>query len=231
VGTATINGERHVQRLSMTSEPGAVDVGRSPSGELLFVLPSESPGNVTLPARLEVGTSPRFFDPVPQRQLATEANAQPRPSVTVWTRVRDVSAYLGSLRSQIAQPSRRIVIMSIIFGVTTVGVTSLLSRPSGEHTEVAATSLPSRSALPETAMSDPVGASIAFAAAGELPSLGDISGLPRSAFTAVVTSRSGDIVLVDVYASKPSGQKTLATVLLQKAGTQWRMREVFDARG
>jgi hypothetical protein len=46
-----------------------------------------------------------------------------------------------------------------------------------------------------------------------------------------VTSRSGDIVLVDVYASKPSGQKTFATVLLQKSGTQWRMREVFDARG
>jgi hypothetical protein len=231
VGAAIINGERQVQRLSMTAELGAVDVGRSPSGELLFVLPLESPGNAKLPATLEAGTYPRFFDPVPQRQLATEASAQPRPSATVWSRVRDVSAYLESLRGQIAQPSRRIVIVSIIVGVIIVGVTSLLSRTSGEHPQAAATSLPSLSALPETAMSDPVGASIAFAAAGELPALGDISGLPRSAFTAVVTSRSGDIVLVDVYASKPSGQKTFATVLLQKSGTQWRMREVFDARG
>jgi hypothetical protein len=48
--------------------------------------------------------------------------------------------------------------------------------------------------------------------------------------SALVVSSSGEIVLIDVQADLPEGLTTFATLLLQKSGTAWRIREVFDPR-
>ena len=240
MGSGIISGERIVHRLTLSAEPGAVDVGRLPTGELLFVLPD-------VPSAIEVSTEtalnkpvlqnpiPRFFDPAPSPEFEVPREAVAAPALAspgIPDALRD---WTDRVSARIVSAPRRVVVSGVIVLVAAVAVGFLMT-PSGAHFQTAPTPQPSQGlsterAAGDVAPSDPIAASITFAQAGELPGLGDVAGLPRSAFTAVITSRSGDIVLIDVYVNKPSGQKTFATVLLQKAGTQWRMREVFDARG
>ena len=240
MGSGTIAGERIVHRLALSAEPGAVDVGRLRNGELLFVLPDvsfalETSTETALNKPVLQNHIPRFFDPAPSPELEEPrvAVAEPAPASLG---IPDALRVLADrMRVRIVAVPRRVVVSGVVVLVAAVALGFLMT-PSGSHSQTAPTPQPSQGlsgerAAGDAAPSDPIAASITFAQAGELPALGDIAGLPRSAFTAVINSRSGDIVLIDVYVNKPSGQKTFATVLLQKAGTQWRMREVFDARG
>jgi hypothetical protein len=166
------------------------------------------------------------------------------PSSPLWLRLSTLgrsvlSRHLGAFvaenpaaRLAFSFTRRRIALGAFV--VLTAVVTVVVMSPRGTGSVPPASQLasavPSVSSEP-VGVADPTQASIDFALAGQLPALGAVHGLQRSAFTAVITNRSGDFVLVDVYVTKPTGEKTFATVLLQKAGTQWRMREVFDARG
>ena len=48
--------------------------------------------------------------------------------------------------------------------------------------------------------------------------------------TAVVMSRSGDLVLVEVTQKNSAEMTKIATLLLQKTEATWRIREVFDSQ-
>lgn len=79
-------------------------------------------------------------------------------------------------------------------------------------------------------LSDPQNASIDMALTGAIAGLGNMEGVTRSAVHASVASRAGDIVLIDLSVTKANGLTAFATVLLQKVGSQWRMRQIVDER-
>jgi hypothetical protein len=63
---------------------------------------------------------------------------------------------------------------------------------------------------------------------GDVPGIDAPEGLSEDSLSAVVVSRSGEIVLVDIHLMAEGGLTTFATLLLQKTGTTWRIREVYD---
>lgn len=81
-----------------------------------------------------------------------------------------------------------------------------------------------------TQLSEPTEAAIEFVVSGQVPGLVVPEDATRDSLQATVVSTSGDIVLVDVQAQLNDGLTTFATLLLQKSGTAWRIREVFDPR-
>ena len=87
---------------------------------------------------------------------------------------------------------------------------------------------PAASAQPD--LTDPLNASMEMALSGAIAGLGNMQGVARSALRASIASRAGDIVLIDLAVTKPTGLTAFATVLLQKVGSQWRMRQIVDER-
>ncbi|MBA8828576.1 hypothetical protein [Alpinimonas psychrophila] len=81
---------------------------------------------------------------------------------------------------------------------------------------------------------DPLAFAIAEVHAGRVASLlGTRTGATSNAAEPVVgriVSRNGDFVLVEVSATV-SGERTIATLLLQKQENGWRTRDVFDPAG
>jgi len=228
MGAATLEGSAVIHRLSGAMQTSAHDIGRLSTGELLWVsAPDGQPEN---PAE----STPRFFDPptvlLRERPEASEHPPGPTPELSVDGLMARVHA-LRSFQLLAVLPRRHLILgaVVIVILIALVFIVSSGASKSTPTTTPVATASSSATAEP-VGVTDPSKASIDFAMAGELPALGPIQGLPRSAFVAVITNRSGDFVLIDVYVTKAAGEKTFATVLLQKAGTQWRMREVFDAR-
>jgi hypothetical protein len=241
MGAATLDGAVVIHRLSPTRLSSALDVGRLATGELLWVSTADAPPRLFDPPVVALNRSPAV---APLSDQA-DVHAEPaRVASSIWLRLsalgRSVlSGRLGAflrenpaaaLASRFTRRRIALGVLVVVIAIVTAVVVSPRGTGSTPVTSPLASAVPSVS--PETVgVADPTQASIDFALAGQLPALGPVQGLVRTAFTAVITNRSGDFVLVDVYATKPSGEKTFATVLLQKAGTQWRMREVFDARG
>jgi hypothetical protein len=117
-------------------------------------------------------------------------------------------------------------------GVVVVILGIILFLPHSQST-TQASELPRESTSTETAKSenfDPATAAISFVLNGEIEGVSVPPGLDASDFTATVVSQSGEIVLVDVMRNEATGLTTFATLLLQKSGTAWRIREVFDPR-
>jgi hypothetical protein len=253
MGAATLDGAAVIRRLSATALDSALDVGRLTTGELLWVSTPDAPPRLFDPPEIVLNRSPAaalLADPaaVPAAPALFESAAVNSLPVSPASPLRFRMSTLGrsvlskrvgtflaenptaGLASSFSR--RRIAVGALVALVAVITVVVVSPRGAGN----APTASQLASAVPSTTpepvgVADPTQASIDFALAAQLPALGPVQGLARSAFTAVITNRSGDFVLVDVYVTKPSGEKTFATVLLQKAGTQWRMREVFDARG
>ncbi|MEY4102792.1 MAG: hypothetical protein RIR88_926 [Actinomycetota bacterium] len=230
MGVASIGSDRLIHRLCLAGSSRASDVGRRSDGQLLWV---EAPERDESGDEREV-TMPRFFDPMVTLRSDSETlpitEPQESPVAQTLTKIRVYGKFLRPMRRLL---TRRRMILGATVLIAGVGLTLLWPTRSAPVNPVPTSSSTAggSSSQETTTVSDPLKASIDFAIAGELPALGQVQGLPRNSFTATITNRSGDFVLIDVYVTKPSGEKTFATVLLQKTGTQWRMREVFDARG
>lgn len=215
----------------------ALDVGRNLDGELMCSRPSGAT-NQSPPVLL-----PRLFNPSPV-DVQTSAEGEPVPTADrdAWNS-GGVRNLLRQLRSRLSR--RQLLVGGVVSVVLIVVLLSSLippeKRPNQASSELNTPSTQSMSAASvptsmteqtstEVNPSDPVAASIDLALAGAISSLGAMHGVPRSAVSATVSSRAGDIVLIDVKVTKSSGLTAFATVLLQKVGSQWRMRQVVDER-
>lgn len=243
MGVASFTGRRIIHVLSANNSGSAIDVGRTPSGELLWILePGAAPleeeaSTVNSVAILDQVTTPavplsKLFAPVEYNPppSAAEPILPPQPSNTTPAMLPNwLMTVFAQIKSwTVARPK----VLAVGAGAFIVFLVVVFTLPpaNGAKTALAPVAVAEPQPSIDPAINDPQSASIDFAMAGQLPALGIVSGLPRSAFTSVVTSRAGDIVLLDVYVTKASGHKTFATVLLQKSGTQWRMREVFEPK-
>ncbi|MDH6422522.1 hypothetical protein [Aurantimicrobium minutum] len=127
----------------------------------------------------------------------------------------------------------------ILFAAGAVVVIVAMSLLIPTSSAISNTSAPSESSIRETTLplatenptaQDPESAAIAFVLKGEVEGVTPDEDDQASDFQATVVSQSGEIVLVDVLRNEAGGLTTFATLLLQKSGTTWRIREVFDPR-
>lgn len=213
-------------------ESGCVDVGRDEDGVLRsFVTTQESPGTVA---------PPRLFEP-------TQHSAQPVLPITraESDSIHRLSAQWGPqlvglkkhCQGWVSGNRRRATLIASV-GVLATGVALLAIPPSASTSQVtrpqessqAPSSIDLSGVPTHIDMSDPVNSSVELALSGAIAGLGNMQGVARASVQASIASRAGDIVLIDLAVTKPTGLTTFATVLLQKVGSQWRMRQIVDER-
>ena len=214
-GTALIDGVEVTHNLSLCVLPdAAIDVGRSPDGDLVWVSELDDQASL-LP-------TPQLFAPL---EYSPELVEQPVPA----SNFEEVQESEHKLFPVVAQHRKPVLFAA---GVVVVILGIILFLPHSQST-TQASELPRESTSTETAKSeniDPATAAISFVLNGEVEGVSVPPGLDASDFTATVVSQSGEIVLVDVMRNEATGLTTFATLLLQKSGTAWRIREVFDPR-
>lgn len=219
-GTAEIDGEPIVHLLTTCAQPGIpIDVGRNENGDLVWVS-ERGTGRQVIPALSANPSLAMTFDPPRSEQIeGVELPEIPRNPVQV---------FVGALSRR-----RVLVIASAVSGVVLVvvglGLTSTPTNSTEAMSEIAPTAMSTLQPDPAQVM-EPTQAAIEFVLAGQVPGFSLPSGVSRESLTATVVSTSGEIVLVDVQADQAEGLTTFATLLLQKSGTAWRIREVFDPR-
>lgn len=236
------------KRLTATCgiEPGSIDVGRNDAGELCsFVLVSDL-------AERDVQVADQRF---PHAQIPNvQASATPRlfvPPVTLVSReliptaetVKPIGTLEAALKKWghrahelVTHRRRKRVMMAAGVGMAVVVLALALIPPRDSAKPSAVpgvtTTAPNVGSTTHVQpdVADPQSASIELALTGAIAGLGNMQGVSRSAIKATVTSRAGDIVLMEISVTKPSGLTAFATVLLQKVGSQWRMRQIVDER-
>lgn len=237
-------------------EPGSIDVGRDDDGELRsFIEVGDRPEYRALKTKAQIADAHINDGQITDAQIhneQTDATARlfnppvspiPGGDMTSLEPVPRTSTLLTAVhlwRSRardLVTGSRRKTVMMAVGGSLAVVVIALGINPSGGAPKQPAVNDvttdtggggPTSAAQPD--FTDPQTASIEFALTGAIPGLGNMQSVPRSAVHASVASRAGDIVLIDLTVTKPSGLTAFATVLLQKAGSQWRMRQIVDER-
>ena len=198
-------------------EAGCVDVGRDDDGEVRsFVTKSD----FRLLQSESSSSTPEVQNPIPSNDSF----------MTIVQQGRELAH-----RLVMTSPRRKMMFAAGVGFVVVVTVVALIS-PAG---------LPKSNGAPDTTMShsagnsanqvqpelsDPQNASIEMALTGAIAGLGNMEGVSRSAVHASIASRAGDIVLIDLSVTKANGLTAFATVLLQKVGSQWRMRQIVDER-
>lgn len=214
-GTALIDGVEVTHNLSLCVEPdAAIDVGRSPDGDLVWV--SEQGDQTSLIP------SPQLFAPLDYSPGLVE-------HLVPASNCDEVQESEHKLLPVVAQYRKPVMFAA---GVVVVILGIILFLPHSQST-TQASELPRESSSTETVETeniDPATAAISFVLNGEVEGLSSPPGTDASDFTATVVSQSGEIVLVDVMRNEETGLTTFATLLLQKSGTAWRIREVFDPR-
>lgn len=219
-GTAEINGEPIEHLLTPCAQPGIpIDIGRNENGDLVWVSEHVTGSQVFPALSADPLLSMTFDPPRSEQKEGVELPEIPRNPVQV---------LVGALSR------RRVpVIVSAVSGVVLVlvglGLTSTPTNSTEAMSEIATTAMSSQQLDPAHVM-EPTQAAIEFVLDGQVPGFSLPSGISRESLTATVVSTSGEIVLVDVHADQAEGLTTFATLLLQKSGTAWRIREVFDPR-
>lgn len=221
-GTATIEGVLVTHQLSICVEPvSAIDLGRSPDGDLVWVSEFVEAAEV----RPE---TPSIFLPHNFTPAAPNSTHESTQLEDFWVKPE---------RFAVVSKYRKPILFGS--GALIVAVTFCLFLPS-ESSSSQVTEIPSETSKEVSANShvedtntkpqDPASAAIDFVVNGEVDGVVIEPGTQASDFQANVVSQSGEIVLVDVLSNEASGLTTFATLLLQKSGTAWRIREVFDPR-
>ena len=219
-GTAQINGEPIEHVLTPCAQPGfPIDVGRNENGDLVWVSEHVT-GSHVIPALSADPLLTMTFDPPRSELLEDEELPQIRRN--------PAQVFVGALSQR-----RVLVIASAVFGIVLVvaglGLTSTPTNSTEAMSDIAPTAMSSQQPDPAQVV-EPTQAAIEFVLGGQVPGFSLPSGVSRESLTATVVSTSGEIVLVDVQANQAEGLTTFATLLLQKTGTAWRIREVFDPR-
>lgn len=220
VGSAEINGEYAQHLLMICAQPEhPIDLGRNEDGDLVWV--SFHNGEThTLPVLSSSPALALSFDP-PQEEYAEDEL------------LSNQRKYLHTVMGSLTQ-RRLLVGASALAGVILVLVGLGITAPPPHSTTVSpeqqVVTTDSSVVVDPDLKIEPTEAAIDFVLEGKVPGIAIPDGISREALKATVVSTSGEIVLVDVQADQPEGLTTFATLLLQKSGTAWRIREVFDPR-
>lgn len=217
-------------------EPGFIDVGRDDDGELRsFVAVSGVPEPSAQNDSLGTDAPPRLFNPptspIPREVIASVGPVSPSGSL-----VAAVHEWKNRMHKFLTGSHRKTVMFAAGGGLAAVMVALALIPPAGSAKSTAVSEITSTAAVggshdpAQPDLSDPQNASIEMALTGAIAGLGNMQGVARSAVKASIASRAGDIVLIDLAVTKPTGLTAFATVLLQKVGSQWRMRQIVDER-
>ena len=222
LGSALISGEKVEHLLSISSKPEMVcDVGRNADGDLVWVSPHDSSGNDLEPQLLSlVGSS-------------TEVSSDPSET-DISNNSHDLSHSAEMVHSMWEKLKQHRSKALFAVGVTSVlllgGFLLPTSGSSPSHANNVVSSTPTDSSLRNAPAQNASEAAIDFVVSGKVSGVTLPAGVSAKDLSATVVSTSGEIVLVDVQADQPEGLTTFATLLLQKSGTAWRIREVFDPR-
>jgi hypothetical protein len=219
-GMAEIDGELNQHVLTLTTQPSDVfDVGRNEDGDLVWVSPQRGERLVLS----ELSTTPplplSFEPPHNDDELLEVLHSESkmfRSFGDIFTRRRVL--VLSSAVSGV-------LLVLVGLGITARPADSIAVNPQKtlESIQVSKQPVPSPTQAPTEAAID-------FVVEGKVPGFSVPDGLTRDSLSALVVSSSGEIVLIDVQADLSEGLTTFATLLLQKSGTAWRIREVFDPR-
>lgn len=207
--------------LSFCAQPSLpIDVGRNEDGDLVWVSRPSTEDN-SIPTLNGTPPLPITFDP-------PEITIYPEPE---FPGVRE--RFLDSVSRHLSR-RRLLVVGSALVGVMLVflglGITSTPMNMQGIDSITAPLSIQSPQPSESVSVMEPTEAAIGFVLGGEVSGLVIPDDVTQDSVSATIVSTSGEIVLVDVHATLPEGLTTFATLLLQKSGTAWRIREVFDPR-
>ena len=220
VGIAQINGEQVEHELSICVQKlEATDVGRSSDGEIVWISTCEESATTapTLKGKTleqEFSLLPRSFDPVQhEAKLPSEGNET----------IRDVN-FIAKV-APLAKNKRVLFFLGLVSSLIVTGIVFMPGKqPSTEHIP---THTPSSPSVDEN-IQDPTQAALDFVRGGSLSQLTIPEGITSEDLHATVVSQSGEVVLVEVSLRTNEELTTFATLLLQKTGATWRIREVFD---
>lgn len=217
VGRAQINGVDVEHVLARSIRPHTpFDIGRDQEGDLVWI--SESNGFLpNAPVILNFGQHE-----LPDAKSTEEKLENENKSFQL------VRSKIHSLASVLAKPKPYVYISGLIgIALVFLGLSFTTGGPSSSTpVDVVANT---EAEDPDVLLS-PEEAALNFVTQGDVPGINAPEGLTEDALSAVVVSRSGEIVLVDIHLMAEGGLTTFATLLLQKAGTTWRIREVYDPR-
>lgn len=220
-GTTQIDGDRVVHVLTVCAQThNPVDVGRSSDGDLVWI--SVKDDITTLIPPLATVLKPVLsYDPeIRPLELDSENELGERRSLVL------------ALTDRISQRKMILIVsgfVSVLLVFLGLSLTSQQSKNGGSLEQLAAPG-PSETPVLVDQPTKPTEAAIDFVVSGQVPGLVIPENASRDSLQATVVSTSGEIVLVDVQAQLNAGLTTFATLLLQKSGTTWRIREVFDPR-
>lgn len=220
-GTAQIEGEPVDHVITVCARPhNPVDAGRNADGDLVWVSENDDL-STSVPPLATVLEPVLSYDPevLPPELESEHGRGERRGLILAFTK-------------RISQ-KKMILIASGFVGASLVILgLNLTSPPPKTGTSAEQNVAIDSSAGPVVGdqPTEPTEAAIDFVVSGQVPGLVIPEHASRDALQATVVSTSGEIVLVDVQAQLNEGLTTFATLLLQKSGTAWRIREVFDPR-
>lgn len=222
-GEAELNGEviSHLLSRGIRRE-NPIDVGRDENNELVWIHSEEPVEKHTFSPAVEesVRRVPSLFDP-PQEVIQ---NAPKDPM-----EMEEMPSGIHPIRDVVRRVPRKVFFAAGVAVVLTAVGVSVVGAPGPEqHSMPLATEYPSAQA-PQPA-SEPEQAAIDFVLSGQIEGVSVTLTTTRENLSAHVVSRSGEIVLVEVQEEAEGNLTTFATLLLQKSGATWRIRQVFDPR-
>lgn len=221
-GQAVLNGEVFSHLLSRgIRRENPIDVGRDENNELVWIHSEalEEKSSLALSSVAPIGHLPSLFDP-PREILHSAPESPPE--------VEETSHRIHSIRDVVRRVPRKVFFaVGVAVALTVVGVT-VVRAPGPQQSVPLATEFPSTQA-PQSA-SEPEQAAIDFVFSGQVDGVVVGQDVTRENLSAHVVSRSGEIVLVEVQQEAEGNLTTFATLLLQKSGATWRIRQVFDPR-
>jgi hypothetical protein len=222
-GEAEICGEHVTHLLSRgIRREDACDVGRDDNNELIWIHLDAGDDVQTMPPVMPATayTPPSLFEQPQELISAREALGDLSPSV---------NARKFSAREVLRRIPRKVYFATgVAIVATSVGLNFMGA--SGTDQKVVSLSTEQNIEEPLVAASEPEQAAVDFVLSGQVEGVVIDADKSKTKLTAHVVSRSGEIVLVEVQEEKEGNLTTFATLLLQKSGATWRIRQVFDPR-
>lgn len=222
-GETVLNGKviSHLLSRGIRRE-NPIDVGRDENNELVWIHPEvlDQQSTPTLSSVASAGLVPSLFDP-PQEIIHRATERRPE--------VEETSQGIYPIRDVVRRIPRKVFFaVGVAVVLTAVGVSVVGAPGSEKHSMPLASEYPSAQASQPA--NEPEQAAIDFVLSGQIKGVSVTPTTTRENLSAHVVSRSGEIVLVEVQEEAEGNLTTFATLLLQKSGATWRIRQVFDPR-
>lgn len=222
-GEVELCGELVTHALSRgIRRDNACDVGRDDNNELIWIHPVAREAEHTVTAELKATeyVPPTLFE-------------QPREYISTSEPLPDLSPSKNDHKFNVWEVLRRIprkvyFAAGVAIVATCVGLSFIGSSPSDSTLVSLSTEMEGNE--PPITVSEPEQAAIDFVLSGQVEGASINAEVSQATLTSHVVSRSGEIVLVEVQQEIEGNLTTFATLLLQKSGAAWRIRQVFDPR-